>query len=98
MAQKRSSHKILVSSFSFLQHSRDLSLPKQFFLVLFNSYDSQEILPVWEMTSQKYNRNLQATNMTHAPKIDSFHQRVIPGGTLGSLSQLWHPKVQVVPL
>lgn len=40
-----------------------------------NNYESQGFFPVWELTSQEYNRDLQAMNMTHALKMDPFHQR-----------------------
>ena len=62
-----------------------------------NNYESKEFFSVWEFTSQMYNRDLQAIDMAHAVKMDSFHQRMIPRWTR-SLSHLWHPKVQAAPL
>lgn len=51
-----------------------------------NNYELQGFFPVWELTSQEYNRDLQAMNMTLHWKWTPFTR----GGTIGtSFEPLW---------
>lgn len=83
-------------------HRRDPSFLSSYILGIFlclnhftwscvNKYELQGIFPVWELTSQEYNRDIQAMNMTHALKMDPFLQRVWALGLSASFEPLWKP-------
>ena len=83
-------------------HRRDPSFLSSYILGIFlclnhftwscvNKYELQGFFPVWELTSQEYNKDIQAMNMTHALKMDPFPQRVWVLGLSASFEPLWKP-------